>query len=430
MQPHAQKRLRLAAFVALPRGGDQRAQAVQQAHRLSLRLIAVRGERQAGAQLAPDFGKRQRPRPQRSQQVHEHLVPAQLLGQRDAPLLGVEIARDGRAEEQLVLRLQVALRIGVAGGIHALGEVRLGRDVGLDDGGAEQLVDALAFFAQDGVFVEGLAEHVRRVLAQFGAAALVAHRGGGADADQPLLGRTLPRRFLPRHFQPFPQPPDKARQIGALRPVEGVQFVHHQIAQRAGLVVPPKPPIRRADHQEIQHLVVGEQDVRRAFAQRLPIRDQMLPPHRGVRRLLALADVQASAHLAAQRRRIVDDLGDAPRLIERQGVHRIDEDGLHALLPGMAPAVIQNRPQEALRLPRPRARGHDGGTPAMRGAGIKPLVRDALMAVRREAERDFRERLATFGRQLGWERDGEVGALEEVLLLGEEVVQHMGEGWV
>ena len=64
----------------------------------------------------------------------------------------------------------------------------------------------------------------------------------------------------------------------------------------------------------------------------------------------------------------------------------------------------------------------------MRGAGIEPLVRDALMAVRREAERDLRERLAAFGRELGWERDGEVGALEEVLLLGEEVVQNVGEG--
>ena len=67
-----------------------------------------------------------------------------------------------------------------------------------------------------------------------------------------------------------------------------------------------------------------------------------------------------------------------------------------------------------------------GETPAMRRPGIEP-VRDALMAVRREAERDRRERLAAFGRELGWEGDGEVGALEEVLLLGEEVVENVGE---
>ena len=120
-------------------------------------------------------------------------------------------------------------------------------------------------------------------------------------------------------------------------------------------------------------------------------------------------------------------LGDAPRLVEGQGVHRIDEDGLHAFLPGMAPAVIQNRPQEALRLARPRAGGHDGGTPAVRRAGIEALVRDALMAVRREAERHLRERLAAFGRELRRQRDGEVRAFDEVLLLGEEVVQNVRE---
>ena len=54
-------------------------------------------------------------------------------------------------------------------------------------------------------------------------------------------------------------------------------------------------------------------------------------------------------------------------------------------------------------------------------------MRDALVVVRRETEGDLRERLATFGRELGWEHDGEVGTLEEVLLLGEEVVQNVGE---
>ena len=96
----------------------------------------------------------------------------------------------------------------------------------------------------------------------------------------------------------------------------------------------------------------------------------------------------------------------------------------------MAPTVIQNRPQEALRLAGTRAGGHDGGTPAVRRAGIEALVRDALMAVRREAERHFRERLPALRRQLGRQRDGEVRAFDEVLLLGQEVVQDVGEGRV
>ena len=61
----------------------------------------------------------------------------------------------------------------------------------------------------------------------------------------------------------------------------------------------------------------------------------------------------------------------------------------------------------------------------VRCPGIQPLVRDALMVIWREAERDFRERLASLRCQLGRQRDGEVGAFDEVLLLGKEVVQHM-----
>ena len=47
----------------------------------------------------------------------------------------------------------------------------------------------------------------------------------------------------------------------------------------------------------------------------------------------------------------------------------------------------------------------------MRRAEIEALVRDAPMAVRREAERHFRERLPALRRQLGRQRDGEVRAL-------------------
>ena len=66
----------------------------------------------------------------------------------------------------------------------------------------------------------------------------------------------------------------------------------------------------------------------------------------------------------------------------------------------------------------------------MRRAGIEALVRDALMAVRREAERHFRERLPALRRQLGRQRDGEVRAFDEVLFRGEEAIQNVGEGRV
>ena len=52
--------------------------------------------------IAPscDDWERQRAWRQRSQQVHAHQVPPQLLSLRDAPIHGVEIALNRRAEEQ------------------------------------------------------------------------------------------------------------------------------------------------------------------------------------------------------------------------------------------------------------------------------------------------------------------------------------------
>ena len=61
---------------------------------------------------------------------------------------------------------------------------------------------------------------------------------------------------------------------------------------------------------------------------------------------------------------------------------------------------------------------------------IQALVRDALMGVRREAERHFRERFAALGRELRRQRDGEVRAFDEVLVLGEEFLQNVRQHWV
>ena len=79
---------------------------------------------------------------------------------------------------------------------------------------------------------------------------------------------------------------------------------------------------------------------------------------------------------------------------------------------GVATAVIQNGPQEALRFAGTRAGGNDGGAPTVCRRRIQPLVRDALMAVGREAERDFRERFAALRRELRWQCDGEVRAFD------------------
>ena len=83
--------------------------------------------------------------------------------------------------------------------------------------------------------------------------AALAQRGRRADAAE------LPWRGL----HPLLHAPDQASQVGALRAVEGVQLIHHQVAQRLRFVHPPEPAVARPDQQVVEHLVVGEQDVRR-----------------------------------------------------------------------------------------------------------------------------------------------------------------------
>ena len=255
-----------------------------------------------------------------------------------------------------------------------------------DDRAAEELVDALPDLADDRVGLEGLIEDARHVVQQLLAALFTSDRGRRAGADQSLAG----------HSEPRAKPPDEACQIGALGAVEGVQLVHHQIAQGVGGVVAPEPVVDRPNQQEIQHLVVCEKDVRRALAQGAAVRDDVVRSHGGVGCALAFADIEARAHPAAQRRGAVDGLRDPPGLVHRQGIHRVDEDCLDPLLPPagrrrLLPAVVEDRVQEALRLARAGAGGDDGRATRARG---KPREGGALVAIRREPERHLRERLA------------------------------------
>ena len=61
---------------------------------------------------------------------------------------------------------------------------------------------------------------------------------------------------------------------------------------------------------------------------------------------------------------------------------------------------------------------------------IQPLVCGTLITAQREAERYFRERFAALGRELRRQRDGEVRAFDEVLVLGEEILQNVRQHWV
>ena len=91
-------------------------------------------------------------------------------------------------------------------------------------------------------------------------------------ADVPAqisVSRDAPSRTRSRRIE--------AREVGPLSAVERVQLVHHQVSQRARLVVPPEPEVERPDQQVVQHLVVRQQDVRRPCAQRVPVGDDVFP---------------------------------------------------------------------------------------------------------------------------------------------------------
>ena len=123
-----------------------------------------------------------------------------------------------------------------------------------------------------------------------------------------------------------------------------MQLVHHQIAQGLRPVEAPQLAVFGAQQQEIQHFVVGQQDVRRAAAHTVPVRDDAFGGHDpGAAVLLLPAHIQAHAQ-TGQRGALRDEAGDASRLVRGQRVHGIDEDGLDPL-PSQGPllaAMVQH----------------------------------------------------------------------------------------
>ena len=399
---------RLVAVVARgrpPTGRrDQRAQPVQHAEG-----FLVVGDGQAALQPLRQLGQWLGTTVQRAQQVHEDDVLPQPFAQRHPPLRGLEVPLDRRPQKELVLCAKVRLRRGVAASVHDLGQLLGGQQVAADQRVAQKGVDRLARFADDRFRVELLVEDARRVLPR-----VAAQRRRRAGAHQ----------LLRRRAQPHSQATDQARQIRALGAVEGVELVHDQVPQRVGLVVAPEPPVSGPDHQVVQHLVVGEQDVRRAFAHRLAIRDHGVRSHPVAGRPHGLSDEKPGRHPAPQRRRVVDDPRDAPRLVRRQGVHGVDDDRLDARLARLPTTVLQHRVQEALGLTGTRPCCDHRGAPRVRR---QPLHRRALVLVWRETQRDVRERLAALRSMLEGKRDRQVRPLGQVVRVGQKVVHDPGE---
>ncbi len=190
-----------------------------------------------------------------------------------------------------------------------------------------------------------------------------------------------------RHFQPLFQSPDEARHVAALGPVIGVQLVQDQVAQRVRPVAGPQRLVLGPKQQEVQHPVVGQQDVRRRGAQDLPVVDQVVGPRGPVHPLAA--DVEPRRHLPLQKRVRVQQLRQPTGLVIGQGVHRVEQDGFDAPLVPVPPAVVQDGVEEALRLPRARARGDQRVLRDMPRSRGQPPERNELVRVGREGRRDL-----------------------------------------
>ena len=141
---------------------------------------------------------------------------------------------------------------------------------------ADPLVDAEAGLGDDRVGTERLAEdglgeveHRRRV-------ALVAEGGGGrdrGDAAERAVGLVLSGTRHAVGLERQPEPAQQHGDVGALGAVVGVELVEHEVLQRLRAVCPDLR-VRLAQQQLVEHLVVGQQDVRGAAADDVAVGDQ------------------------------------------------------------------------------------------------------------------------------------------------------------
>ena len=243
-----------------------------------------------------------------------------------------------------------------------MGEVFVGVDVlfefdemvGLRNGGhgvvvvvgGEEFVDAKTILGHHGFRRECGIEYLAGVRADVTYRLLGAHGGRSANEAHIVAGGV----------QPVGEPAQQAGQVGALRAVESVQFVHDEVFERVRIVAVPNPGVFGAYQQIVEHLVVGEQDVRRVLQQFLMAGHDIGGGH-GVVVLVAtalahLAHIHARGHVIAQFRTVVDEFGQSLRLVGGEGVHRIDEDGLDALAakPTLPITVVEDWVQEAFGL--------------------------------------------------------------------------------
>ena len=253
------------------------------------------------------------------------------------------------------------------------------------------------------------------------------HRGDQTERPGPVPVPD-PRVVLrPMALQRQAEAAQQHRHVGALRPVVGVELIQHQITQARGAALPQRL-VRGTQQQLVEHLVVGQQDVRRVIPQDLPVGDQPVLADPGTG-LDLLPGVQAGRdtleHLVPG-----DQPGQPGRLVIRQGVHRVQDQRLHPrpARPPLPQHVVQDRDQERLGLARPGARGHDRRQrprpPRPEVLAGQPGERRRLVPVRNEPRIPVQPLLPTVRRGPERQPQPQVRALEDpIRRVGQEVRQ-------
>ena len=392
-----------------PRPGHQHQQGVQ-----DLADLRRAGGGQVAGEGRGEVAVIHHPALEELEQVDEELMAFEKLAQLPTPGGVPDIIGDGlRGEEEPEpgrhrrLGRAIALRLQGPGQVRPEGEHVVHRGV------AEELGHRLAVLGNHRLGGEVLAEDLPGVLPQGRRVAGVPQGRGGADADQVPC----------RHPQPGAQAPQQQGQVRALGAVEGVQLVHHHVAQGGRGIAGPQRAVPGPQHQVVQHLVVGQQQVRGLLAQGGAVGDDAAAGHdQALAAGLGVAPHVEADPQPGEGRHRRHQFRDAPGLIAGQGVHGVDHQGLDPRLPRGpgAGAVVQHRIEKALGLAAAGARRHQGADGLMQGGEAQPgqlLVAVGRITGRKVGE-EARARLAGHEGQA----DLHIGPLEPGRLVRDEAL--------
>ena len=326
--------------------GHQGQEAFQQQHPIGTR-IAITQRQLAGEAIQQLFNRAGGSR--LAHQVVHCRQGAEPLAQGQAPGLVADIpfcrGRQGVAEPELGLQGEIGrcswrvagIELGL--GFHARQRQGIEPLVAIGGVHREELLGLEAFFLNQGCGLKAAREDLAGVAEHRLARVRPAEGGGGSHTHQLLAGA----------LEAIAQATDQAGQIGALGTVEAVELVNDEIAQHTGAITQPPVVLPEAlnvglDQQVVELLVVGEQDVGRRLVQGVLIGNHAGGRHGRGGRVVGRADVETGAQ-PVEGSIGIDEIGDAPRLVGGQGIHRVDEDRLDppGALGVLLAAVLQQR---------------------------------------------------------------------------------------